>query len=61
MATTTRIDRRRRATSTIRLTPEIYARLWRERQPGEGMDAVVRRLLTVYDLQSPASPDPQQR
>ena len=59
MTTTTRPDTRRRATSTIRITPEIYARLWRERQPGESMDTVVRRLLTLYDLQPEASPDPQ--
>lgn len=59
MATATRPDTRRRATSTIRVTHDIYARLWRERQPGESMDEVVRRLLTVYDLQAPQQPDPQ--
>ena len=61
MTTATRPDTRRRATSTIRITSEIYARLWRERQPGESMDTVVRRLLTLYDLQPEASPDPQMR
>ena len=49
---------RRRATSTIRVTPEIYALLWRERQPGESMDTVVRRLFTVYELQAEQSAQP---
>lgn len=42
---------RRRATSTVRLTREMYERLWRMREPAETMDQVVRRLITVYELQ----------
>lgn len=40
-----------RTTTTIRISREMYARLWRERQPYERFEDVIRRLLALRDLQ----------